>query len=76
MDKETKKRFKAVEKRLNYLDKQFLKELKKIKKALEKVCRYKSKIPLFEIGRENLTNDIDQEVIPLIYKLIKNLKLK
>ena len=38
------------------------------KKALEKVCRYKSEIKLVEIGRQNLTNDIDNEVMPLINK--------
>ncbi len=74
MDKEVKKKFNETEKRLNYLEKQYLNDVMKIKKALEKVCSYKSQNTMVEIGRENLTNDIDNEVMPIIDKIIKRLK--
>lgn len=70
---EINKRFNKNEKRLSYLEKQYLKDVVKIKKALEKVCGYKSEVKLIEIGRQNLTNDIDNEVMPLINKIINKL---
>lgn len=48
-----------------------LNDILKIKKALLLCCSYKSQLPLIEIGRENLADDIDKEVMPLIHALIK-----
>jgi len=74
MDKETKEEFERFWKRLGYLEKDYFKEIKKIKDALVRVCSYKSSMPLVEIGRENLTSDIDNEVMPLIEKAMKRLE--
>lgn len=66
--------FEEKERRLRYLEKGYLKDVIKIKKELEKVCSYKSEVNLVEIGRQNLANDIDNEVLPLINKVIDKLK--
>lgn len=46
-----------------------IKLINKLENALKRVCSYKSQISLVEIGRENLTNDIDNEVIPILKQL-------
>ena len=43
-----------------------------LKRKLEKVLTYKSNIDLVEIGRQNLENDIDNEVMPYLNKLIES----
>jgi len=52
----------------------YLKDIKRIKNKLDEVCAYRSQIYLIEIGREQLTSDIDNEVMPLIDKIIKKLE--
>ena len=74
MDKETKKRFENTERKLNYLEKGYLTDVLKIKRALKKVCAYKSEVPLVEVGRENLASDIDNEIMPLFDKIVEKLK--